>query len=262
MKKIILFHIILFLSVAVHAQLKELSLEGKYYGESLFIYNPSVKDTFCVKYIVVNGDTLSEELESNALEIDFSLLEIENEADVFVQVVYDSICLPLIVNPNALMPPRPFKFSKPRVRENNLQWFVYGDVSDSPIQIQHKKWDEWITINEVNPLDTVRNNFYTNEVMLHSGSNEFRLHTYNLKGEEVYSKEINFKPGHIRPVTLQTEKVEKEIVFSYETEYELYSLDGKMVLKGKDRYVDVTELEKGSYYLKFDNRAVQIRKKK
>jgi hypothetical protein len=261
-KRFLLFGLLFFLLSTAHAQYKEIVLEGKYYGESVFIYNPSIEDSFCVKKIIINLDTITEELNTNAIEVDFSLLEIEESADVILIVVYDSICKPLIVNPHALLPPNPFKFSKPRVRDNTVQWFVYGEVSDYPIEVQHKKFDEWVTVREIDPMDTIRNRYYSANIRLHSGYNSIRLYTINMKGEEVYSKEVQFKPPQVRPVTIENLKVEDELVFSQETEYEIYSLEGKLLLKGVDRYVDVSELEKGTYLLRYDNRTTEFRKKK
>lgn len=111
-------------------------------------------------------------------------------------------------------------------------------------------------------MDTIRNRYYSSDVKLHSGNNEFRLHTVNLKGDEVYSKEIQFKPPYVAAVTLVSLKVEDEIEFSHETEYELYTLDGTLLKKGLDRYVEIGDLDKGSYYLRYDNRATEIKKKK
>jgi len=216
--KLLLFFLLIISGTSISAQIKIDTIKGKYYGENLYIFNPYVNDTsFCIKVITVNKDTIKEQLESNAIELDFRQLNLEDKADLEIVIEFDSVCTYTIVNFEALLPPNPFKFSPPRVRDNIIQFYIYGTPSDYDYEIQQYKWGKWETVNEVNPFDTIRPRYYEADVMLHSGENKFRLYTTNLKDEEVYSREVSYRAPYLKEVELESNRVKEEIVFSRET---------------------------------------------
>ena len=55
--------------------------------------------------------------------------------------------------------------------------------------------------------------------------------------------------------------VEDQLIFSAPTLFEIYDMHGRIVFKGYNDTVDVSELEKGQYFLNFDDRMSQFRKK-
>lgn len=254
--------IFIFFNYIALAQKDSLVLEGKYYETNVYIYNPKLDDKFSIYEIVVNKDTIREELNSNAVEVDFQLLGLDLEDAVHMVILFDSMHPPLVINPEALYSPQRFKFSKPRIRKDVMSWRVYGDVSDYPIEIQQYKWNVWRTVSEVDPLDTVENNYYSAQIVPHSGVNKFRLKTININDEVVFSKEINYRSPYIKPVVIRNYKPENELEFSAETEYEIYNLKGEKVKSGLERYVDVSGLEPGEYWVNYDNQTEKIKKKK
>jgi phage terminase large subunit len=54
-------------------------------------------------------------------------------------------------------------------------------------------------------------------------------------------------------ISLASMKVEDRLVFSEPTLYEIYDIYGRIVFKGYDDSVNVKGLERGEYYLNFDN---------
>ncbi|OIP00711.1 MAG: hypothetical protein AUJ98_06765 [Bacteroidetes bacterium CG2_30_33_31] len=247
--------------LALSAQTDSIYLKGKYFESNLYVFNPSVGDNFSVCMYVINGDSIYNELKSNAIEIDFQLLGIQIEADVEIIIYFDSLFPPLVVNPEVIQSPQKFKFSKPRIKKDIMSWRVYGDVSDYPIEVQQFKWNFWRVIEEIDPLDTVENNTYSAQLIPHSGDNKFRVKTINLADEVVYSKDIEYRSPNVTKVDIKELKIKNELQFSSETEYEIYTLDGVMLLSGRDRYVDVSKLDTGEYWVNFDNQTAKIKKK-
>ena len=243
------------------AQSDSLVLKGKYYETNLYIFNPAVADSFSIYMVVVNEDSIYDELNSNAVEVDFQLLGLEPEQEVTVVIYFDSLYPPLVVNPEVLYSPTKFKFSKPRIRKDVIAWRVYGDVSDYPIEVQQFRWNMWRTVAEVDPLDTVENNYYSVQIYPHSGINTFRLKTVNIQNEVVYSKEVTYRPPWIKKVTIKSYKVADELEFSAETEYEIYNEEGVLLKKGTERYIDVSKLPPGYYWINYDNSSEKIKKK-
>ena len=261
MSKALWLFIFVFAQVLVFAQTDTLTLEGKYFNANIYVYNPDVGDGYSIQKIIVNDDTLTEDLATNGIEVDFSTFNLKEEDPIRIQILFDNGFEPTIVNPEALKGQQRFRFSRPKFRKGDLQWRVSGDPSDFPIVIEHYKWGEWRVVGEVDPLDTVKNNLYQYDLQLHSGVNRIRLTTTNIQGVKVVSKETRYTPARVSPVTLESVKVRDEIVFSRETEYELYNSAGDLIKKGIERYVDVKEYPKGEYWLNYDNSTILIKKK-
>lgn len=247
---------------ALWAQQDSIVLSGKYYETNLYIFNPSVVDSFSIYMIVVNKDSIYDELKSNAIEVDFQLLGIEPEGDVEVTLYFDSLFPPIVVNPEVLYSPTKFKFSKPRIKKDVISWRVYGDVGEYPFIVQQFRWNMWREVAEIDPLDTIENNYYSVQITPHSGENTFRIRVVNIQEEVVYSKEVRYRSPWIKPVFIKNYKVKDELEFSAETEYEIYNTDGKLITKGVDRYVDVSSLAPGEYWVNYDNSSEKIKKKK
>ncbi len=252
---------VLFWFLGLKAQTDSLYLSGKYYETNLYVFNPSVEDSFSISMLVVNGDTIQEELNSNAIEIDFEMMGFEAEQEVWVIIYFDSLFPAFVVNPEVLYSPTKFKFSKPRFRKEELSWRTYGDVSEYPIEVYQFRWNSWRLIATVDPLDTVEFSSYSVEVKPHSGENTFRLKTVNLQEEVVYSKEIKFRPPYIDEVFIKEYKPKGELEFSGETDYEIFSIDGRKLLEGTERYVNISSLDPGEYWVNYDNKTEQIKKK-
>ena len=247
----------------VRAQMDTISLSGLYYYTNVYVYNPSVADSFSVQSIIINQDTINDELKATGLELDLSIYELEEGQRVNIKVIYLSNYAPVVVNPQALMPPVKFRISKPRYnKDNELQWQVTGIPGDSPIIVEQYKWNTWRTLAEIDPVDTVANNRYTLHVNPHSGKNIFRVKTFNIKGQEVMSKELIFGMPNSSLVTIQTKKIENEIVLSSKTEYEIYDLENNLLLSGYDRYIKINNLESGKYLLFFDNQIREFKKRR
>lgn len=237
-------------------------LEGKFYESNIYIYNPKVADKFSIYMLVVNGDTIVDELNSNSVEIDFPLLGIKESGNVKVAIYYDSANVPFVVNPEVLYSPQKLKISTPKIKGENLNFRITGEIGDFPLEVQQLRWNSWRTIAEIDPLDTTENNLYeTTLKTLHSGNNTFRIKGVNLQEDVVYSKEAKYKPPYVETVTIKSVKFVDEIEFSTETSYEIYDEYGALLMSGIERYVNITKLEKGNYWLNFDNESVQFKKK-
>ena len=256
-----LFFIAFFCSslISAYAQTDTLLEKGKYYNTNVFIFNPETDSGYSIRAIIVNDDTLKDDLQTNGIEVDLSQLSLKQEDEVVIQIIYSQGHKPSVVNPEALQGPVKLRFSKPKYYKGKLQWRVSGSLSDYPIIIEEYRWNDWRVMGEVDPLDTVKNHFYQYEIHVHSGLNLVRLTTTNLQGEKVVSKELRFTPSRIPKVNLQSTKVKDDITFSSETDYELYDMNGNLVKKGTERYVDVRDLPKGEYWLNFDNETVKIK---
>jgi len=240
---------------------EEIILKGNYYGFNLHVLNPGNNDSFCVTEVLVNNQKTQDEINSNAFEIDFSLLNLKIGDPLIVIIRHKSGCKPEIVNPKALQPSVNVAFLSPKVdKSGKLIWGIKGDLMEEPLIIEQFRWNKWIKIGELSATDTVKKNSYSFEFIPHTGINQFRIFFNDANGNQVYSKLIKFTSRNPE-INLVSTKVTDKLVFSAETQYEIFDLKGNFITEGYGREIDVADLEKGKYWLNYDNKSVNFTKK-
>ncbi len=245
------------------AQPEVLSVSGQYYNENIFIYNPTVGDNFSIQSLRINDTEVSSDFSSNGIELDLGSYNLKKENPIIISIVYDSAHPPVIINPEAIMPLESFRISKPRYLKNNkLRLSIQGVPRNTPIIVEQYKWDTWREVASVNSNEPVDKNTYEVKINPHSGKNIYRVKSTNVKGTEIISRSCIFSPKNVQNISIQKKISSKEIQFSAKTEYEIYTLEEKLVLNGNDRYIDISSLKKGKYLLFFDNKVIQFKKKK
>jgi len=260
--RILIFIFFGLITNGLYAQIDTINISGMYYNSNLYIYNPSVSDGFSITKLIVNKDTVIEDLATNGIEVDLGTYGLEESSPINISIIYEGKYPPVIVNPEVLMPPVRFRISKPRyTRDGELQWALRGVPGDFPIIVEQYKWNSWRQIASIDPVDTVANNVYEIQVKPHSGKNIYRVKSISIKGDEVKSRDYIFTPKSVYKVVIQNKKITNEIVLSSKTEFEIYTLDGVLLLKGENRYIDISTLKKGKYNIFFDNQIQEFKKK-
>ena len=255
----ILFTVFISVSV-INAQ--ETVIEGTYNGQNLIVKNPSLPDgTFCVKGVTVNNRNALAEINSNAFEVDFSILKIKPGEAVKIKIESKAGCNAEIVNPEAVKASSNFKFlSIEANKKNQLIWKTKGEPGSGPFEIEQYRWRRWIKSGELNPSESEKPGEYTFEVTPTSGMNTFRIKMIDTKGLEAYSAEVKFRSSK-REVSIVEKKVKDKIEFSDNTIYEILDKNGNYITDGEGRSADVSSLKKGEYWVNFDNKADLITKK-
>jgi hypothetical protein len=256
-----LFLTLFFFSI-VSLRAAELVLTGNYYGNNLVVLNPSVGDGFCVTEVKVNGIQTKDEIRSNSFEIDFTLLEIKIGDPVKVVIQYHDGCKPKIINPQALIAGQNFSFNTVKIdRSGKLTWNVNGTLGDDPFIVEQFRWNNWNQVAEIAVTDTLKPGLYGFDISPHSGLNQFRVVHTDANGNPVYSKIAKYNNTKVTFVDLGSTRVTDKIIFSAETIYELFDSKGNYIIGGFGKEVDVTEIDKGKYFLNYDIKSVTITKK-
>ncbi|HNW90025.1 MAG TPA: hypothetical protein PKN48_10200 [Bacteroidales bacterium] len=240
---------------------EEIILKGNYYGFNLHVLNPGKDGSFCVTEVLVNNQKTQDEINSNAFEIDFSLLNLKIGDPVTVVIKYKNGCKPEVVNPKALQPSENVAFLSPKAdKSGKIVWGIKGDLMEEPLIIEQFRWNKWIKVGELAATDTVKKNSYSFEFIPHTGINQFRIFFNDANGNQVYSKLIKYTSRNPE-ITLVSSKVTDKLVFSADTQYEIFDLKGNFISEGFAKEVEVIDLEKGKYWLNFDNKSVNFTKK-
>ena len=240
-----------------------LILHGKYYEKNIYILNPSneIDTSFCVKKVLINDQPSKDELNSNSFEIDFSLLNIPVESALKIFIIYAKGCTPKILNPEVLQNQTTLSFVSSKVEKGGkLVWLVTGDPKGS-FSIEQFRWKKWTNVGSVNFSDTIKKNTYSFDVKAHFGQNIFQITYTDSHGNEVSTKPIKYRVSTIKEIFLSSQKVNEEIIFSEETAYEIFDDKGNFIMEGFGKKVSINELQKGKYWVNYDNKTEIVTKK-
>lgn len=230
-------------------------LEGKYQNRNIYVANPYPDNGvgYCTYEVRVNGDIITDEVNGKAFEIDLQQFELTTGEEVVIEIKHKGGCAPKVLNPGGLRP-KP-TFITESIDLNNtgvLEWSTSNETGILDFVVQQYKWNKWVEVGQVSGKGTPDINHYNFEVRLTSGHNKFRVMQKNYEGKIKKSTSVELV-SDIPKLTFIYNKRTKEIVFSSETQFEIHDVWGRMVKRGYGASVDVDNLNKGEYYLSFDN---------
>ena len=239
-------------------------LEGNYQMQNIYVNNKILSSGvgYCITNVIVNGEVSTDEINSEAFEIDLSLFNFSVGDEVSVEIHYRDECEPNVINPLALKPQATFKTEEILLEDDILVWKVSNETGSLPFKVQQFKWNKWITVGEVNGKGTVGENEYKFRVNEVSGENRFRVMQKSGNGKTRVSGEAVSNSSDIQ-VVFNYDKKQDMILFSRETNFEVYDAYGRIVKKGFSSSINTIDLEKGKgvvYYINYDNTYTEFRK--
>ncbi|MBL0316885.1 MAG: hypothetical protein IPP69_14425 [Flavobacteriales bacterium] len=258
-----LFAILILIVSAMHSQAGSIVLEGRYQQRNLFVINATSPDGvgFCVYEVTVNGLVTSDEINSQAFEIDLGIYGLKTGDPLTVVIKHKDGCTPKVLNPGALEPSPTFICTKIECNSSgNLSWETTGEMGKIPYIIQQFKWNKWVNVGEVMGNGTGTKNAYKFQTQLTSGLNKFRVVQKSYEGD-LRKSNVCEVTSTVTPVTFKYDKKTKSINFSSETSYELFNVYGQIVKRGRGVSVDCMALVKGEYYISFDSMTEKFMKK-
>ncbi len=257
------FSIFFILALCVlNANSQEIVLNGTFQGDNLFVKNPFSPSGvgFCVYEVDVNGLTSTDEINSSAFEIDLSVYGFKIGQEVNVEIKYKENCLPIVLNPEVLNARATFELTSIEVKSNKLIWSTIKEAGRLPFVVEQFRWNKWIEVGKITGKGVSSKSSYESPVRLHSGENRFRVKQTDYRGKPKYSKEITITTEKPQ-VTFMPNRVDDVLTFTASTMYEIYDEYGGIVFKGYGDNVKVSGLQKGKYYLNYDNKLGTFLKK-
>lgn len=253
----------LMLLAVLQAQAGTMVMEGKYQQKNIFVINSVGPEGvgFCVYEVTVNGEISSDEINSNAFEVDLSIYGLKLGDDVVVVIKYKDGCEPKVLNPGALEPRPTFEILDIQIDQSGLlTWETLNEQGKLPFIVQQYKWNKWVSVGEVMGKGTSTKNSYSFQTLPVSGDNRFRLAQKSYEGSSRTSPSVEYANDK-SPVTYEYDKRLKALVFSAETNYELYNLYGQIIKRGFGTTADMSKLPKGTYYISFDSITTKFEKR-
>jgi hypothetical protein len=259
MKKALLF-IIIVLATFSHALAGIIVVEGKYQDKNLYVQNGYSGNGvgFCTYEVTINGKTSTDEVNSSAFEIDFAAFQIKPGTPVVVEIKHKDDCSPKVLNPEALKPRATFEVVNINIDKNGLlSWSTKSEMGSLPYIVEQFRWNKWIPVGEVKGSGSMESNSYSFQTTPHSGENKFRVKQVGYGGVSKTSTNVTFISTTGQP----TYTVSKNIQFSSETMYEVFDAYGNIVKRGYGNQLEINNLNKGNYYLCYDNIMTDFKKK-
>ncbi|MBR8534752.1 hypothetical protein KDU71_04210 [Carboxylicivirga sediminis] len=261
MKRIFLLFFATVLTM-VNVQAGELELRGTFQGENLYVKNPFAASGvgFCVYEVTVNGQTTTDEINSSAFEIDLGVFQFTLGEAIIVGIKFKDDCEPKVLNPEVLNPRATFEVVNLTVSNNKLNWTTTKEAGALPFIVEQYRWNKWVKVGEVQGNGSNQSNTYSVDVRQHTGENKFRIKQVDYRNKPRYSQETKMISTQAE-VTFSPNKVDDKISFSSPTLYEIYDEYGGIVFKGYGSEVNVAGIEKGRYYINYDNKMERFTKK-
>ncbi|MFO8000137.1 MAG: hypothetical protein R6U46_02765 [Marinilabilia sp.] len=257
-----LFRIILLFFMPLTAVAGEIELNGTYQGENIYVKNPYAESGvgFCVYEVMVNGMTTTDEINSNAFEIDLTAYRFAIGDPVQVTIKYKEGCEPTVVNPEVISPETTFETVDIFVEDDKLIWETTGEAGSLPFIVEQHRWNKWVQMGTVEGEGTNGKHRYELPVRLHSGENRFRVRQTDPHSGRRMSPEVTVESDKPE-VSVESRSVEDRLIFSAPTLYEIYDLHGRIIFKGFGDTIKVDGLDKEEYFLNFDNQMSRFEKK-
>lgn len=240
-----------------------LVIEGKYQDKNLYVQNGYAGNGvgFCTYEVTINGQVSTDEVNSSAFEIDFVAFQIKPGTEVIVEIKHKDDCSPKILNPEALKPRATFEVVNINIDKNGLlKWSTKNEMGSIPYVVEQFRWNKWIPVGEVKGAGAMESNSYSFQTTAHSGENKFRIKQVGYGGVSKSSTSVTFISTIGQP-TYTMSKGDNMIQFSSETMYEVFDAYGNIIKRGYGNQLEISNLQKGSFYLCYDNIMTDFKKK-
>ena len=238
-------------------------IEGKYLDQNIFLQNSVCNSGvgFCAYEVRVNGNLITDNIQTSAFEIDFNNMEIQKGEKVFIEVKHKRECAIKLINPDALIPEPTFELVDLMISEEGmLKWSTLNETNSLPFIIQQYRWNKWQNVGEVNGIGNTELSNYSFKVDFNSGNNKFRVVQKSKNGKLILSEEIYFNHS-IPRLNFIYNKSNKQIVFTSATKFEIHDKYGVLMKRGYKDVVDVSNLIKDDYWLSYDNITEKFKRK-
>lgn len=235
----------------------ETNLAGVYQGKTLFIQNPFNKDDlkFCVENIYINEQQVDINYQLSALKIDFDGFDLFTP--VTIRVVHrDTLCIPVIINPEAVLFHTIFRFVDVSLTDSGMVWSTKGEMGVGEFEIERLMNGVWVDEDVQQSLGRYEGADYTFYPNLEEGANKYRIKYLFPRGSRtkyLYSREVDYD-HYPEPVEFTPKSAKTRLYLSRPTHYEIYNDGQKLVLEGQGKEIDVTVLRQGRYVIYFNGK--------
>jgi len=260
MQKVMLFFVVVMVVYYGNGQAtrkREINLAGVFQGKTLFIQNPFNKKSmsFCIREVQINEKSLDINYDLSALKIDFKGYDLFTP--VKVKVIHDdTLCSPVIVNPEAILFHTIFRFSAIQLTDSTFTWSTKGERGIGSLTVEKLENGFWEEQEVLTASGDYEGAAYVHYPSLEEGANKYRVKYDFPVGSRIaylYSQELEVE-YYPEKVDFNPKSVKTHLYFSRASHYEIYDQGNNLVLEGQGKEADVRGLRKGRYVIYFNGR--------
>ena len=251
MKQITLF-LLLIAPFFAFCQVSKDEYNGKL-GGYIAITNPFISShKHCIDSIYINENKYIGHINKYAFLIDYDSAHVSLGDSVCVEIFRHNDCKAKVIYGQDSIYKKVQFISQEISPEGILKWTAKNEPIDSRFQIQQYKWHKWITVGEIKGKGSEGENSYMfNLTQLTSRINEFRIIQKGMHEIVIKSPTIELFCRK-KEVIWKYNKLEKKIIFSEETGFEIFTIFGELILTGYAKQIDYSQLKPGKYYMNYD----------
>lgn len=232
-------------------------LEGLFQGKDIYVQNPEGPKGvgYAVYEVQVNGEITADEINSSAFVIDLNVMNFMVGDPITVKIIHHDGTSPKVLNKEAILPTSTFDITKLEVtKDATVIWETNNESGSLTYVVEQYRWNKWIKLGEVIGTGNADRNTYSFSFDSHAGTNTLRVKQRDHSGKPRYSDEVTYDAIGVSQVEFTPKKVDHTINFTRETRFEIFNEYGELKKRGFDAVVDVEGLDKGTYYINYDNR--------
>lgn len=153
-----------------------------------------------------------------------------------------------------------FEFIDVRVDTDGvIAWQTCHEDADLIYYVEQWVYNEWTVIKEIEPLGEEDTSLYAISVLeeMHSGDNTFRIKREPVNYISIISDEVTVESD--LPKVYHFKKG-NEITLSKRVKFFITNENGLLITEGFGSVIDLSDYDKGSYFICFDNQVAEIKK--
>lgn len=236
---------------------QEMVFSGAYQGKDLFLMNPMLEygTEYCISDVKVNDMNYPHTLKTGAFRIQLSEFELDYGEEFTVIIKHEEYCLPTLINPEVLQPLSTYKLIDYELGYDNMLLFTTDNESGKlKFIVEEYRWGQWVKLDEIDGKGGPGRNTYQVKIYPFNGNNVFRIYQTDHLYQRNYSQELSI-PYQTERITILSNlrRIRNTIEFSDKTRFFIINQFGEVLLSGYSDTVDVSELRRGEYFVRYDN---------
>jgi len=235
----------------------EISYSGVYKGTPLFIQNPYLPQlkAYCIQEITVNRKRVEMDYNRSALILTFE--SNEKYTPVAIRIQYDSTCVPVFLNPDAITYHSVFAFESFAISDSSILWQTKGEDVTGQYAVESFYLGSWETEEIVSSKGVYGGAAYTFFPNFREGTNKFRV-KYACGEQVLYSYELE----HVYyPEPISFKRNDNILILSRSCAYVVYNTENEELLSGNGKEINISSIPSGDYTLAFNEKQFELFRK-
>ncbi|GAB5417068.1 MAG: hypothetical protein Crog4KO_19340 [Crocinitomicaceae bacterium] len=213
---------------------------------------------YCTDSVLINGQKYDNgKIAAGAYEIQFDSLGFQVGDSIHLVIYHHSNCKPKILIDHGVIRRGPV-FEVAQIDSEKIRWSLNRAIIGR-FRIEVYRWNKWVKLGDIESFATKTDYEFPLQDSLHTGVNKIRVTFLNPSDNYRQTSKAVVYNFYRKPIQLNYNKKAKTITFPQETRFELYNAHGDIIQRGYGNSIDLSNQDRGVYYVNFDNENQKVR---